>query len=70
MKFKWVIVRREEYEKLKKDLNESKCNAEGTLQLAVFNAAGLKIKIKELQEENKKLKKALEESGKLSMYDE
>lgn len=70
MKLKWVIVKREEYEKLKKELNESKCNAEGTWQLAVFNAAGLKIKIRELKEENEKLKKALEKSGQLSMYDD
>lgn len=63
-KFKWMIIRREEYEKIKNELYKSQCNAEGIWQLRVFEVAGLKNKIAELQEENKRLKKQL------SMFDD
>lgn len=56
MRLKWVIVEREEYENLKKDLYESQCNAEGILKLALFSAAGLKERIRKLEEENEILK--------------
>lgn len=56
-KFKWMIIRREEYEKMKNELYKSQCNAEGIWQLRVFEVAGLKNKIAELKEENERLKK-------------
>lgn len=58
-KFKWVIIRREEYENLKNDLYKSECNAEGIWQLRIFEVAGLKNKIAELKEENERLKKEI-----------
>lgn len=63
-KFKWMIIRREEYEKIKNELYKSQCNAEAIWQLRVFEVAGLKSKIADLQEENKKLK------GQLSIFDD